>query len=186
MSVIKTPAYAGLITGSKLAMKNRIIAVANLGAFRAYRILQEGHNTPRLIEVATADAPNEHTKRSNTLTVMEGKSGGTAGNPKASATASDGEQHNMELEKRRRAVKKIAELVTKLIEPDPEVTCALAAPKEILGQVLSEIHPSLRTRIDKNVPLDLTHYTKAELVAQFCPRPAQPAAAAGSKPAPLR
>jgi enolase len=62
----------------------------------------------------------------------------------------------MELEKRRRAVKKIVDNVGKILKGEPERTCAIAAPKEILGQILETMHPTVRVRIDQSVPLDLT------------------------------
>lgn len=155
-------------------MKNRMIVVANLGAFKAYKIQQDGTGSARLEEVATPDVPNEHSKRSNTLTVMEGKSAANPSNPRANATASDGEQHNMELEKRRRAIRKIAENIHRFLDDEPTRTCALAAPKEILGQIVNEVHPSLRGRLDKTLPLDLTRAPKLELLEQFCPKTLQP------------
>jgi hypothetical protein len=155
-------------------MKNRIIVVANLGAFKAYKVQQDGNSSPRLEEIPTPDAPNEHSKRSNTLTVMEGRSASNPSNPRATATASDGEQHNMELEKRRRAIKKIAENIQRFLSNEPSGTCALAAPKEILGQIVDEVHPTMRARLDKTLPLDLTRAPKLELLEQFCPRVLQP------------
>jgi len=152
-------------------MKNRVIVVANLGAFKAYKVEQDGNTTPRLLEFPVDDVPNEHAKRSNTLTVMEGKSASSPSNPATNATGSDGEQHNMELEKRRRAIRKIAENIRKLLSEDTARTCSLAAPKEILGQILGDVHPSLRSRVDITLPLDLTRTPKAELIEQLCPRP---------------
>jgi hypothetical protein len=153
-------------------MKDRVIVVTNLGEFKAYRIHQDRNSSARLEPIPAEDTPNEHGKRSNTLTVMEGKSASTPSNQGTTATGSDGEQHNMELEKRRRAVKKIVDNVGKILNGEPERTCAIAAPKEILGQILETMHPTVRVRIDQSLPLDLTWAPKADLLNQFCQKPA--------------
>jgi hypothetical protein len=61
-------------------MKDRVIVVTNLGEFKAYRIHQDRNSSARLEPIPAEDTPNEHAKRSNTLTVMEGKSASTPSN----------------------------------------------------------------------------------------------------------
>lgn len=148
-------------------MKNRMIVVTNLGTFKAFHVEQDGNSSPRLEQISIGESPNEHTKRSNTLTVMEGKSASIPGNQGMNGTGSDGEQHNMELEKRRRAIKKIAENLLQLLSTHPERTCFLAAPKEIAPQIVEALHPTMRPRIQKTLPLDLTWAPKADLIDHF-------------------
>jgi hypothetical protein len=82
-------------------------------------------------------------------------------------TASDGEQHNMQNEKRRRLVRQMAEHINDLVRRKGVDRCFLAAPQEIHRQLLDEIAPDIRTRMEKSLPLDLTMLDKSELIRHF-------------------
>jgi hypothetical protein len=151
-------------------MKNTMIVVTNLGSFKAYRFDgDDPSSSPSLRQLETPDSPNEHNKRGNTLTVMEGKSSSKPGNESMTAIASDGEQHNMELEKRRRAIKQIGQNVKSLTNGESDLKLLIAAPKEILNQVMDTLEPGIKNRVQKALPLDLTHAKKAELLHHFYP-----------------
>lgn len=149
-------------------MKDTIIVVADLGTCKAFRFDKDlNASTPSLQPIELPNEPNEYTKKSNTLTVMEKRSAKSGSDSRTNNSASDGEQHNMELEKRRRAVKVIAENIRKVLTPNPELRCFVAAPKEILTQVLETVGGPLKVRIEKALPLDLTRVHKSELVRHF-------------------
>ncbi len=149
-------------------MKRTMIVVADLGTFKSFSLEEDSTTrTPRLTPITTEDFPEALGKRRNTLTVMEGRSAKNHSNPSSNASTSDGEQHNMELEKRRRSIKKLASNIDRLLSPDKEARCFLAAPKEILQQLLDELLPATRNRLDKALPLDLTRTDKSCLLDHF-------------------
>src|SRR2546423_9678631 len=90
------------------SMKNTLIVAADLGLFRAYRVEpSELDNAARLKTVQEFYTVEAHTQRGINITVMERRSAKARGKPQFSSTASDGEQHNMELEKRSRLIKQL-------------------------------------------------------------------------------
>jgi hypothetical protein len=84
---------------------------------------------------------------------------------------SDGERHNIEFEKRKRLARRLAERVNALMRRDDVDICYLAASKEINHQILEEVEPRLRAKIEKNLAADLTKINKSELLQHFA-RPA--------------
>jgi hypothetical protein len=80
---------------------------------------------------------------------------------------SDGERHNIELEKRKRLVRALARRLNTLAR-DPEVErCFLAASREINHQLIEELEPQVRQKILKNIPADLTKVDRVEILRHF-------------------
>lgn len=149
-------------------MKKTMIVVADLGTFKTFSLEEDSATrTPRLQPIASEDFPDAFAKRSNTLTVMEGRSAKSPSNPRANATASDGEQHNMHLEKRRRSIKRMATNIDLLLAREKDTRCFVAAPKDVLQPLLDELPNGARQRIDRTLPLDLTRIDKSELLDHF-------------------
>jgi hypothetical protein len=149
-------------------MKQTLIILADLGNFKAYQ--WDGaqfQSTPRLELIEASVAVDAHSKRANTLTVLEGRSAKGGSNSAMAGRASDGEQHNMQNEKRRRSVRQMAEHIDDLVRRKGVDRCFLAAPHEIHRQLLDEISPDARRRMEKSLPLDLTMLDKSELIRHF-------------------
>src|SRR5262249_14730989 len=109
-------------------MKRTVVIVADLGNFRAFEWDgSEFHSTPRLELIDDFETAEARGIRGNTLTVIERRSAKGASSEKVSATGSDGEQHNMELEKRRRLIRQMADRVTDLLRPKNIERCFFAA-----------------------------------------------------------
>jgi hypothetical protein len=162
-------------------MRNTIIVLADLGSFKAYQVKQDTFGgIPRLESLESAQPASAQARRLNRLTVLEGKSASHIGGRRASSSSSDGEQHSMELEKRRRIIKTLVNRLQQLIDHDGELRCFLAAPGEILAQILETLEPAKRKRVEKALPLDLKWATKSKILDCFFPRVrtggAQPAA----------
>src|SRR5689334_16024984 len=88
------------------AMKRTLVIVADLGNFNVYQWESAPRDSKPHLELINAfENVEAHAKRPNTATVMEKSSAQKVHNPRMSATGSDGEQHNMQLEKRRRLVR---------------------------------------------------------------------------------
>ncbi len=80
---------------------------------------------------------------------------------------SDGERHNITLEKRKRGVRKLASLLDPLMRnPDIE-QCFLAASREIMNPLMQELSRDSRSKIGMNIPVDLMKASKVELLRQF-------------------
>jgi hypothetical protein len=80
---------------------------------------------------------------------------------------SDGERHNIELESRKRLVRQLAQRFNALARgPDVE-RCLVAASREINHQLLEELEPQVRAKIEKNVSADLTKLERAEILRHF-------------------
>jgi len=150
-------------------MKPTLVVVADLGNFKAYRWDgDEFHSTPRLELIDAFETVDARSKRvRNTVTVLEGRSANGGSNAKLAGASSDGEQHNMHLEKRRRLVRQMAHGVTALLRSQNIERCFFAAPQEINHQIVEQIPPQARQKIEKNLTLDLTNIAKSALVNHF-------------------
>ena len=73
----------------------------------------------------------------------------------------------MHLEKRRRLVRQMAEGLTALLKPKQIERCFFAAPQEINEQIVENIPPDVRRKIEKNLSLDLTNLDKSALIDHF-------------------
>jgi hypothetical protein len=77
------------------------------------------------------------------------------------------DDHNLNLESRRRLIRQIASHIERLIQRSDFQTCWLAAPKEITHQILDELPQPVRNHIRRVIPCDLTKVTPKELIDQF-------------------
>ena len=77
--------------------------------------------------------------------------------------------HNLELEMKRRSLRQLVSHIETLAQANPGDGCWLAAPKEIMHQVLESLAPPVRGRIEKSVPRDLTKTEPKELLEYFLP-----------------
>jgi len=149
-------------------MKNTLVVVTDLGCLKAYR-LKNNHPSQKphlelLEEFASAGAHEKLVERVTDLAGRFPRSGGGAANRGA---ISDGARHNIELESRKRLVRQLAHRLNALAR-SPEVEfCLLAASREINHQLLNELEPQVRAKIQKNVSADLTKLEQAELLEHF-------------------
>ncbi len=149
-------------------MGKTLLVVTDLGAFRCYKMDNtELFGTPRL-ELVEEMNPSEMDHRyGNTLTARAGRSAQGNMSRQSGGNNSDGESHNMELEKRRRALKQIGERMNALLGSEDYEKCFLAAPEEINGQLLESLTPAARKKVDKNLGCDLTRLNNSEILEHF-------------------
>jgi hypothetical protein len=149
-------------------MGNTLVVITDLGAFRCYKMDNtELFGTPRLELVEEFDPREMDHRYGNTLTARAGRSAQGNMSRQSGGNNSDGESHNMELEKRRRSLKQISEHMNRLLLNDDYEKCFLAAPEEINPQLLDSLHPNVRGKIDKNLGCDLTRLNKSEIMEHF-------------------
>jgi Protein required for attachment to host cells len=148
-------------------MKNTLLVVAELGGFKAFKL--ENHDltgAPRLEFLEQFDNPAAHGRLVERVSDLSGRFPRGTG-MKAAGAMADGERHNIELETRKRLVRDLAQRVSALAcRPDIE-RCFLAASREINHQLIEELDPQARAKIEKNVPADLTKLERVDILRHF-------------------
>jgi hypothetical protein len=145
-------------------MKKTLVVVAELGGFKAYKLDDgEMHRSPRLEFIEQFENPEAHVRLTDRVSDLSGRfHRGTR-----ESAMSDGERHNIELETRKRLVRQLAQRLN-VLGRDPEIErCLLAASKDINHQLIEELSPQIRSKIQKNLPADLTKIETVEILRHF-------------------
>ena len=140
----------------------------DLGCLKAYRL--ENHHpeqTPRLELVEEFNNADAHDKLVDKVSDSSGRFPRSGGAANGRGAMSDGERHNIELEARKRLVRRLAQRLNALLRSKDVERCLLAASREINHQVLEELEPQARAKIQKNPPADLTKLERAEILRHF-------------------
>lgn len=149
-------------------MKNTLVVVTDLGCFKAFRLENHQPNqSPRLELVEEFISPDAHEKLVDQVTDLSGRFPRSTGVLNAAGAMSDGERHNIELERRKRLVRQLAQRLNALARGRDVERCLLAASREINHQLLDELEPQVRAKIEKNVPADLTKLERTEILRHF-------------------
>ena len=149
-------------------MKNSLVVIVDLGCLKAFRL--ENHlpnQSPRLELVEEYGNADAHEKLVDKVTDLSGRFPRGGGMPKATGAMSDGERHNIDLERRKRLVRQLAQRLNALARSKEVEQCLLAASREINHQLLEELEPQVRAKIVKNVRADLTKLERGELLKHF-------------------
>lgn len=150
-------------------MKDKLIIVVDLGLLKAYRIDVTPQKTRRLKQLQEIVMEEAHTRLKDRVTDSSGRHRApTQKNHSAPMT----DDHNLKLEEKRRLIRKIAGRITDLIQHNAKNGCWLSAPKEINLQLLNELPPAIRQRIQKCVPCDFTKLSPPEVLEHFLDRAA--------------
>jgi hypothetical protein len=149
-------------------MKNTLVLVTDFGGFKAYRLENDQpDSSPRLELLEEYTDTQAHRKMVEQVSDLSGRFPRRTGARGATGAMSDGERHNIELEKRKRGVRNLAGRINSLMRnPDVE-QCFLAASREIMNPLLQELSPDSRSKIGMNIPADLMKASKMELLRQF-------------------
>ena len=148
-------------------MKDKLIIVVDLGLVRAYRIDVTLQKTRRLEPLHEMVLEEAHTRLKDRVTDLAGRHRAPAQKGRSAPMTDD---HNLKLEEKRRLIRKIAGRITDLIQHNAKNGCWLAAPKEINLQLLNELSPVIRQRIQKCVPGDFTKLSPPEVLGHFLDR----------------
>jgi hypothetical protein len=150
-------------------MKKKLLVLADLGHFKAFRLEQnQNFSQPRLqlLEQWDTNVPR-HLSEEVTDQAGQFRKGTVPAGP---SNLSDGEEHNLDLERRRRALKTVATHLRELLnrkELDVD-GCYFAASSEINGAIMEELDQHTRARIQKNVAANLTRLNPDQVISQFC------------------
>ena len=151
-------------------MKDKLIIVVDLGLVRAYRVDLTPQRTPRLEQLEQLVLEEAQMRLRDRVSDLAGRQGTRT---QKSSSAPKADDHNLRLESKRRLIRQIAGRITDLIQQNAKNGCWLAAPKEINLQILNELPPAVRNRIQKSVPCDFTKLSPPEVLAHFLDRTTQ-------------
>jgi hypothetical protein len=148
-------------------MKNTLVVVVDLGCLKAFRLENGVTRTPRLELIEQFDNPKAHDRLVERVTDLSGRFPRGAAKPANGNVMSDGERHNIELEERKRMVRELARHLNLLARNREIECCFLAASREINHQLVEELEPQVRAKIEKNLSVDLTKLERAEILQRF-------------------
>lgn len=158
---------ATLIRTAQRTMKDKLIIVVDLGLVRAYRVDLTEQRTPRLQQLEQLVLDEAHSRLKDRVSDLAGRQGTRT---QKSSSAPKADDHNLKLEAKRRLIRQIAARITYLIQQNAKNGCWFAAPKEINLQILNELPPTTRERIQKTVPCDFTKLSPTEVLEHFLER----------------
>ena len=149
-------------------MKNTLVVVTDLACLKAYRLENNHPNKSLRLElVEEFNNAEAHGKLGDKVSDLSGRFPRRTGAQHTTGAMSDGERHNIELESRKRLVRQLAQRLNRLLGSKDVERCLLAASREINHQLLEELEPLARAKIEKNIPVDLTKLDRAEILGHF-------------------
>lgn len=149
-------------------MKNTLLVVTDLACLKAYRIdARPEYSMPRLELVDEFHSSEVHARLTDKVSDQSGRFPRGGGPPNGAGAMSAGERHNIELEQRKRQVRRLAGRLQTLVSNAGIERCLLAASKEINHQLLEELPVQARGKIQKNLAADLTKLEKSDLLEHF-------------------
>ncbi len=150
-------------------MTTKRLVLAGLGRFKVYRFEQgREFSHPRLQLLEDFEtAVTRHL--SGEVSDQAGQFRRGVPTAAEGATAmSDGEQHNMDLERRRRALKTVARRVSDLVNREKGADgLYFAADAQINRAILDELDAGARAKLQKNVTANLTKLDSAQIIQHF-------------------
>lgn len=148
-------------------MKNTLIVVADLDQLKAYRVDDDPfHSNPRL-ELVEQFNTGAARKLVEEATDLAGRFPRATVAHEVMGGMSAGERHNIELEKRKRCLKQLAHRISVLLSDPAVERCFLAASREMNNSLIAQIPPQWRSKIDIDVPANLTKVDKSDLLGHF-------------------
>jgi hypothetical protein len=148
-------------------MIKTVLVTADLGHLKAYRLTKQGSESGRpSIEVIQTESTDATSHLSEVVTDQAGQFR-KGSFPSGPTNRSDGEPHNLALERRRRALKAIARDISRLIAREKPQEWILAAGKEINHRLLQALDKGVRGKLKKNVPANLTKLGLQQVLAHF-------------------
>jgi hypothetical protein len=148
-------------------IKRTLLVLIDSGRFKAYRMEESPRfRTPRLKLLEQWHTPVIR-RISDQVTDRAGQFAKGSLSFAAINDMADGERHNLDLERRRRAVKQMAMRVGELLQQETLETCYLGTSKMINQTVLRTLADKVRQRIQKNVTANLTRLNPSAIIKHF-------------------
>ena len=148
---------------------NKLVVLTDLGTFKAYRLEDDRVSSgARLQPVDAYETDLADHRISQRLSDQAGnfqKQG--AGSFRAINDGETGERHNICLESDKRSMRQIVERMNQLLSNGEFESCYFAASDEINKQIVNELSPQARAKIEKNLHCNLVNAPKEELLEHF-------------------
>jgi hypothetical protein len=144
---------------------DKIIIIADLGHFKAYKVTKEPMESPRVTLIESYDSIEGHGKLGDKLSDTAGRFGGRGGEKEAAR--GHGERHNIELETEKKLIKMIAKDIDALIVSEKCEKWHLAAGEKINRQIIENLKQVVKAKLGKNITADLTKTDKSEILSHF-------------------
>jgi hypothetical protein len=145
-------------------MKARLLMVADLGLLKAFRLEQPEQGSARLIPIEQFSLEPAHQHLTDQLTDSAGR---RAPRPGSGGGGTMADRHNLDLEVRRRLIKKLARKIEEIAAGHDADGWWLAAHKEIIHPILEALPQALRARAETRVPRDLTKLEPKDILGHF-------------------
>jgi hypothetical protein len=144
-------------------MKKKLVITADLGRMRTYQVEEEtGQRRPRLRLIEDRITPVTY----HVTEIVTDNIGRYRKEPSVIGAQSDGEEHNLELQRRRQALRGLAEAVAELVDNEVE-EWHFAADARINQALLDELTPEVRRKLHKNIRANLSKSQPDELRERF-------------------
>ena len=149
-------------------MSMKLLVLADVGRFKAYRMEEKREFSHPRLELLEDTETNVTRHLSEEVTDQAGqyRRGVPAASEGASAM-SDGEQHNLDLERRRRVLKTVAKRVSELLNQEKSEGFYFAADSQINRAILDQLDERSRSKLQKNVAANLTKSDSEEIIRHF-------------------
>ncbi|HAM52178.1 MAG TPA: hypothetical protein DCP92_16360 [Nitrospiraceae bacterium] len=142
-----------------------IVITVDLGHFKAYSITRDPLGRPIIDLIESYDSLEGHGKLADKLSDRAGRF--TGGGGKDEVAKGYGELHHLESETRKKLEKMIAMDINALIEKERPENWYLAAAERISKEVVKNLDPKIKAKMDKNISVDLTKTSKSEILSHF-------------------
>jgi hypothetical protein len=142
-----------------------IVIAVDLGHFKAYKVTRDPLGRPIIDLIESYDSLEGHIKIGDKLSDTAGRFVGGGG--KGEVAKGYGEPHHLESEIRKKLVKMLAMDINALIKKEGPENWYLAAGERINKDIIENLEPKVRAKMDKNISIDLTNTPKAEILCHF-------------------
>ncbi|MBI4837995.1 MAG: host attachment protein [Nitrospirae bacterium] len=142
-----------------------IIITVDLGHLKAYRVTAEPAGSPKIELIKTHDSVEGLGKLGGKLSDIAGRF--TGGGGKGEVAKGYGEPHHLVSDIRKKLVKTIAADMSALITKEDCKKWHLAAGGRINKEIVENLEPKVKSKLDKNITLDLTKTPKSGILAHF-------------------
>ncbi len=138
-----------------MRIENTIVIVADLGELKVYKIKanEKSNSLEPINNIAYIDA---HKKISE---IVSDSSGNFAG--------SNGENYNLENERKKRSLKEVANDINAIVENEKPKQLFLAFPQESLSKLLDILSQNTKTVLTKTVSSNLVKTDKNKVLSHF-------------------
>jgi hypothetical protein len=147
-------------------MDKIVIIVADLGRFKAYRVTRDSLKiSPRVTMIDSYDSIEGHGKLGDKLSDAAGRF--SRGGGKDEVAQGSGERHNIGLETEKKIIKMIAKDIGAVVDSEKCEKWYLAAGEKINSQIVANLKPEVKAKLDKNIIANLSKINQFEILSHF-------------------